>query len=89
MPKAYLSNVRELARKKNRKKKSLLGGQWAVVRDKRERSSSSPSSLRQLEKERWCEEHVPNCFLFVSFSLFLEENDDYEDDDGVAVKRKV
>jgi hypothetical protein len=25
----------------------------------------------------------------VSFSLFLEENDDYEDDDGVAVKRKV
>jgi hypothetical protein len=71
------------------KKKSLLGGQWAVVRDKRERSSSSPSSLRQLEKERWCEEHVPNCFLFVSFSLFLEENDDYEDDDGVAVKRKV
>jgi hypothetical protein len=60
------------------------------VRDKLERSFSSPSSLRQLERERdGVRSTFPIAFFLCLFPSFSKKDDDDEDDDRVAVKRKV
>jgi len=93
VPKAYLSNLRELARKKEKKKKkkshcSAGSGQSCGT-------SVSGLPRRRRRCGSWREERdgvrstFPIAFFLCLFPSFSKKDDNDEDDDAVAVKRKV